>query len=94
VGADAWHAGQQMVLQPSFAKAHKKFNTYETLYSGAIAHDRLANARAVRLSKASLFLSDGLMQNEDHVCWCNVWLSWGFQINFMYRPVTGTDFDD
>ncbi len=89
VGSAAWQQDGQLVLQPSFAKAEMKFNTFQTIRSGAIASDRSANERAVHVCKISNFLSDGLPENACHERWCDVWLAWSFQCNFMYSPVTG-----
>ena len=89
VGAEAWQHDEQLILQPSFAKSEIKFNTFQTIRSGAVAADRSANERAVHVCKISNFLSDGLNENACHKRWCDVWLAWSYQCNFMYCPVTG-----
>jgi hypothetical protein len=83
----AWAIGNQTVLQPHFAKADTKFTGNQTLYSASVASDRGGNERAVRLSKKAGFLSRGLQQNANVDRYCDSWLTWGFQVNFMYKPV-------
>ena len=83
----AWATGNQTVLQPHFAKADKKFTGNQTLYSASVASDRGGNERAVRLSKKAGFLSRGFQQNSKVDRYCDSWLTWGFQVNFMYKPV-------
>ena len=61
----AWRKGKQLVLQPDFAKSDRKFRGDETLSSAAIATDRGANERAVRLSKISGFIKRGGRVNSD-----------------------------
>jgi DDE superfamily endonuclease len=83
----AWNEGQQLVLQPSFSRSDQKFTAHETLLIAAITTDRSANERAVKLSKASAFVSSGLHPNENPQRLADVWLAWGFMCNFRYRPV-------
>lgn len=87
VTSAAWRAGGQFILQPSFAKSDKKFSTLETLRSAAIAADRAANERAVRLSKMSGQLKAGITGNKSLERLSDVWLTWSFQCNFLYKPV-------
>ena len=47
VGAAAWQAGGQLVVQPTFGKAEQKFSTHDMILSAAIAADRSANEGAV-----------------------------------------------
>jgi DDE superfamily endonuclease len=83
----AWDAGHQTVLQPAFKRSDRKFTAEQTLKSAVVAADRAANERAVRLSKMSNYLNEGLRQNGSVERLCDVWLCWGFQCNFMYKPV-------
>ena len=83
----AWAMGNQAVLQPQFASADKKFTGNQTLYSASVASDRGGNERAVRLSKQAGFLRRGLQPNSDIDRCCDSWLTWGFQVNFMFKPV-------
>jgi hypothetical protein len=83
----AWAIGNQTVLQPHFAKADTKFTGNQTLYSASVASNRGENERAVCLSKKVGFLSRGLQQNANVDRYCDLWLTRGFQVNFMYKPV-------
>lgn len=87
VGAAAWQAGGQLVLQPSFAKAEQKFSSHETIRSAGIAADRSANERAVNRCKGCGYLQSGIKTSTDYTRISNVWLAWSFQANFMYKPV-------
>ena len=84
----AWRRGQ-FVLQPTFVKSDRKFNTEETIQSSRIAADRSGNERAVRLCKTCNFLRNaekGFKMKEVNRL-CDVWLAHSFQINFMYKSV-------
>jgi DDE superfamily endonuclease len=83
----AWKSGGQLVLQPSFAKSDKKFTSRETIRNAAVASDRAANERAVRLSKLCGFFRNGLRQHECPIRLNEVWFLWAFQCNFIYQPV-------
>jgi len=52
----AWRNGNQLVLQPHFAKSDEKFSGKATLSSASMAADRSANERAVRLAKQPGYL--------------------------------------
>jgi hypothetical protein len=82
----AWETGNQTVLQPHFAKADSKFSGNQTLHSASVASGRGGNERPVRLTKNAGFLRRGLQPNADVDRFCDTWLTWGFQINFMYKP--------
>jgi hypothetical protein len=75
------------VLQPFFAKSDRKFSSNEVLLSGAVATDRSANERAVNRLKASGRIAGGIHQSQDLECASDIWIAWGFQCNFMYKPV-------
>ena len=83
----AWKVGKQYVYQPTFAGATKRFTGNQTLRSGATAAIRSGNERAVHLIKLSHYLKNGLRPLESVEDLCNVWLAWGFQVNFMYEGV-------
>ena len=83
----AWRTGGQLLLQPFFAKSDRKFNSREVLLSGAVASDRSANERAVNRMKESGMIARGIHQNQNFVRSADVWLAWGFQCNFMFKPV-------
>jgi hypothetical protein len=87
LGGFAYENGKQTVVQPAFSRADNRFNTYETLRSSSVAAIRGGNERAVKNAKSSKYLSSGLKSNESVIRLCNVWESYGFQLNFMFRPV-------
>ena len=83
----AWRAGRQLLLQPFFAKSDRKFLSWEVLLSGAVAHDRSGNERAVNRMKASGMIARGIHQKQDLARTADLWIVWGFQCNFMFKPV-------
>jgi hypothetical protein len=83
----AWRAGGQLLLQPFFAKSDRKFLSNEVLLSGAVATDRSANERAVNRMKASGRIAGGIHQSQDLERAADMWIAWGFQCNFMFKPV-------
>ena len=87
VNLPAFRAGRQHVLQPIFARSDRKFTGRETIHSASIATDRSGNERAVNRCKLAGFIQRGLQQNGDPRMMDDVWLSWSFQSNFMYKSV-------
>ena len=83
----AWRAGGQLLLQPFFAKSDRKFSSREVLLSGAVASDRSGNERAVRRLKSSELIARGIHQKHDLGRFSDLWIAWGFQCNFMFKPV-------
>ena len=59
----------------------------KTIRSVSIAADRSGNERAVNVQKRLALLSQGLKPNASPERMDNVWLAWGFQANFMFKPV-------
>jgi len=84
---DALHSGGQMTVQPNFAKSDRKFNSEEVLRSAAIATDRSANERGVRVCKHSGLLKRGLQHHQSTAAIDDAWCAWSFQVNFMFKPV-------
>ena len=84
---EAWKVGKQHVYQPTFANGTKRFTGSQTIRSGATAAVRSGNERAVNIIKNSHYLRNGLRPFESVVDLCDVWLAWGFQVNFMYKGV-------
>lgn len=82
----AWRNGQY-VMQPTFAKSDKQFNTPQLLSSAAIATDRGGNERAVCVCKRSALLKRGLAPSGSLVDLDDWWLAWSFHANFMFSPV-------
>jgi DDE superfamily endonuclease len=84
----SWNENQKItILQPTFAIAEQKFTDKESVRSAAIANDRSANERAVNRMKISDYINRGLLPNECPKRISDVWIAWGFQCNFMYKPV-------
>ena len=75
------------MLQPDFAKSDRRFNSKEVNRSGAVSSDRSGNERAVNVSKRSGEIQRGLQKHQETSVIADAWLAWGFQVNFMYRPV-------
>ena len=84
---DAFKHDKQIVVQPHYSNSQRHFTTAEVLLSAAVAADRGANERAVRYLKACGFVKKGLRKNESPEILSDVWLTWGFQVNFVYNPV-------
>jgi hypothetical protein len=87
IALSAFKAGRQIVIQPTFSIKHTKFTDYETIRTAAVAKDRSGNERGVRVMKLSDFISQGMLPNENTHKLSDVWRCWGFQSNFMYRPI-------
>jgi hypothetical protein len=83
----AWRVGKQLFLQPAFARSDQKFSTREVNRSSMVASDRSGNERAGNMAKRAGVLKRGLRPNESADVIADVWIAWGFQANFMYRPV-------
>ena len=79
----------QTNMQPAFSVTDRKFNAQETLYSAAIAALRSGNERAVHSVKQSWLLTKHAsnFSNPDLKYISDVWLTFGFQVNFMYSSV-------
>jgi hypothetical protein len=83
----AFRCGGQIVIQPTFSRGYsERFTDIETLFTGGVARDRSGNERAVRNMKLSGYITDCLLPNESVDRMADVWLCWGFQTNFLYRP--------
>lgn len=83
----SWLRGRQRTMQPVFAESDKKFNRKQTLSSAAVASDRSGNERSVRIVKTSKYIKRGLSQRQSFHRLQNIWLGYGFQVNFMYSTV-------
>jgi len=77
----AWRSGCQLTLQPDFVKPDRQFKAIETISSAAVATDRSANERAVRLSKQSKRLKSGLETNSSYDRLADTWIIWSFITN-------------
>jgi hypothetical protein len=85
----ALEQGLQLCLQASFAQSDRKFSTNNVVHSAGVAAIRSGNERAVRQSKLSWMVKRGCTYHQawDLDMQCDIWLAWGFQINFMYDAV-------
>ena len=83
----AWRTGKQLLLQPFFAKADRKFSSKEVLASAKIASHRSGNERAVKVAKRAGKIARGAVGPDSFEDLDDLWLCWGFQANFMYQPV-------
>ena len=83
----AWRAGRQLLIQPDFARSDRRFKSSEVLRSSTIASHRSGNERAVNVMKRSGLIQRGLQKHQDTAMISDAWLAWGFQVNFMYKPV-------
>jgi len=84
---DAQKEGQRCV-QPAFAKSDKRFKANEVIHSAEVAAIRSGNKRAVKLMKHSWFIQRGCrFQTWDLDFVSDMWLAWGFQVNFMFHDV-------
>jgi hypothetical protein len=87
VNAAAWAEGEQLVLQPDFAKSDRRFSRLQTLASASVASDRGANERTVNVSKRAGHISRGFLPNMCPIRFNKAWKTAAFRANFMYRPV-------
>ena len=70
-------------------RSDERYGSYATLYTGAVAYVRSGNERSVKHVKLSWLIKRGAvgMPNMDLGMLSDLWLGWGFQVNFMYDPV-------
>jgi hypothetical protein len=83
----AWRSGGQLLLQPFFARSDRKFSSREVLLSGAVASDHSGNERAVNRLKSNNMIARGIHQTQDLPRFASFWIAWGFQCNFIFKPV-------
>ena len=78
----------QQCFQPDFAQSDKKLSGEKALHLPAIAGVRSGNERAAKIVKHSLVLKRGAIfaPNMDLSTLDNIWLSWGFRVDFIYSP--------
>jgi hypothetical protein len=81
-------AGNQKCLQPYFAESDKRYGSHEVIFSASVAATRSGNERSVRHMKHSWLIKRGAsFQPFDFDLLADLWLAWGFQVNFMYDSV-------
>merc|ERR1712210_356669 len=82
----------QSCLQPTFAKSDEQFTGSQVLHSAAIAVVRSGNERSVKRIKDSWIIQRGIHSARfDLSKLDDIWLAWGFQVNFMYNTVLQND---
>ena len=64
-----------------------RFTGKQTIHSGAVARDRSGNERGVRAMKRSGLFSRGFKESMSAKRFSDALLTWGLQVNFMYKPV-------
>ena len=77
----------QLCLQPPSAKSDRRFRGKESIYAGAVARDRSGNERGVRVMKRSGLFKSGFKVGMSAKRFSDALLLWGFQANFMFKPV-------
>jgi len=79
------------LLTAFFAQSDQRYSNNEILYSGAVAAITSGNQvqqRSVRHAKQSWVIKrEAAFQPFDFDLLADLWLAWGFQVNFMYDPV-------
>ena len=74
--------------QPIFAKSDEQFQRNHLLLSAGVAVNRSGNERGVKYMKLSRLIGQGVKYgNFDLATVDDIWLAWGFQVNFMYQTV-------
>jgi hypothetical protein len=81
--------GKQLCWQPVCARSDRRYGTFSTLLTAVVAYTRSGNERSVKHVKHSWLIvrGCGTGQSFDLDFVADMWLAWGFQINFMYDPV-------
>ena len=78
----------QSCRQPIFAKSDEQFQRNDLLLSAGVDVNRSGNERGVKYMKHSWIVSRGIKHgNFDLPAVDDIWLAWGFQVNFMYKNV-------
>ena len=74
--------------QPIFAKSDEQFQRNNLLLSARVAVNRSGNERGVKYMKHSWVVWQGIKHgNFDLTTIDDIWLAWGFQVNFIYKAV-------
>ena len=82
-----WNQDGQLTAQPIYAKSDQRFKGSDTLLSASIASDRGGNERVVNVSKRSGIIKRGCNVGMDASMFNDVWITWGFQANFIFNQV-------
>ncbi len=86
---DASSHGRQYTLQPTFAQSDRRFNSGDVLCSAGVATVHSGNKQSVHHVKLSWLIQKGcsIQVNTNLAMLSDIWLAWGFHINFMYDAV-------
>lgn len=87
ITAEVFRIGGQRVLQPPFMKSDRRFTSDQTIEAAVIATIRSANERAVNRIKQCGYVKQGLKESENVERVASVFITFGFQCNFMFYPV-------
>ena len=78
----------QTCLQPCFVKSDQQVKRDQLLHSACVAHVRSGNERAVKIAKTSKIIGNGIPKHIFDLCLLDdIWMAWGFQLNFMYDSI-------
>ena len=78
----------QSCRQPIFSKSDEQFQRNDVLLSAGVAVNRSGNDRGAKYMKHSWIVRRGIKHgNFDLPTVDDIWLAWGFQVNFMYKIV-------
>ena len=86
-GLKAHSTGKQKRRQPIFKRLDKLFSANDIIESEQIATNRSGNKRAVNNEKHSGYVQQGLTKTSSVSIIDDVWMDWGFQVNFMHQSV-------
>ena len=82
----AWSQGKQLTLQQPSSKSDQRFKGRKMVYAAIIAHDQSGNER-VDVCKRLELTKLGFQERMNPICFNYAWRTWGFQANFMYKPI-------
>ncbi len=87
---ECYEHGKQLCWQPVFARSDERYGSYGTLLTATVAYTRSGNERSVRHMKHSWLVTRGPSSVGEHYdlnILADIWLTFGFQVIFMYHPV-------
>ena len=86
-GLKARRTGKQKIHQPTFKRLDKLFSANDTIESKHTAINISDSKHAVNNEKHSGYVQQGLTKTSSVSRINDIWMAWGFQVNFMYQPV-------
>ena len=86
---DCLNNGKQRFWQPVFTRSDERCGSFPTILTAVVAFVRSGNERSVKHVKHSKLIVVGAKGKPtfDLDMLSDLWLAWGYQINFMYEPV-------